>query len=81
MRGARCGATVPGWMAKLFEGLDDDPDTRKLVAVSVAVDQCRALQAEGVPAFHFYTLNRPKLTHQVCLNLGIAAKILQKAEA
>lgn len=67
----RCGATVPGWMAKLFEGLDDDPDTRKLVAVSVAVDQCRALQAEGVPAFHFYTLNRAELTYAICWRLGL----------
>ena len=68
---ARCGATVPDWMAKLFEGLDDDPDTRKLVAVSVAVDQCRALQTEGVPAFHFYTLNRAELTYAICWRLGL----------
>ena len=67
----RCGATVPDWMAKLFEGLDDDPDTRKLVAVSVAVDQCRALQAEGVPSFHFYTLNRAELTYAICWRLGL----------
>ena len=68
---ARCGATVPDWMAKLFKGLDDDPDTRKLVAVSVAVDQCRALQTEGVPAFHFYTLNRAELTYAICWRLGL----------
>lgn len=68
---ARCGASVPAWMAKLFEGLDDDPDTRKLVAVSVAVDQCRALQAEGVPSFHFYTLNRAELTYAICWRLGL----------
>ena len=68
---ARCGATVPDWMAKLFEGLDDDPDTRKLVAVSVAVDQCRALQTEGVPAFHFYTLTRAELTYAICWRLGV----------
>lgn len=68
---ARCGASVPEWMAKLFDGLDDDPDTRKLVAVSVAVDQCRALQAEGVPNFHFYTLNRAELTYAICWRLGL----------
>lgn len=67
----RCGATVPDWMAKLFDGLDDDPDTRKLVAVSVAVDQCRALQAEGVQGFHFYTLNRAELTYAICWRLGL----------
>ncbi len=67
----RCGASVPNCMAKLFEGLDDDPDTRKLVAVSVAVDQCRALQAEGVPSFHFYTLNRAELTYAICWRLGL----------
>lgn len=68
---ARCGATVPDWMANLFDGLDDDPETRKLVAVSVAVDQCRALQAEGVQQFHFYTLNRAELTYAICWRLGL----------
>ncbi|NKB55631.1 MAG: methylenetetrahydrofolate reductase [NAD(P)H] [Alphaproteobacteria bacterium] len=67
----RCGAAVPDWMASLFDGLDDDPDTRKLVAVSVAVDQCRALQAEGVQQFHFYTLNRAELTYAICWRLGL----------
>ena len=67
----RCGATVPDWMAKLFDGLDNDPETRKLVAVSVAVDQCRALQAEGVDNFHFYTLNRAELTYAICWRLGL----------
>lgn len=67
----RCGATVPDWMAKLFDGLDDDPETRKLVAVSVAVDQCRALRAEGVDNFHFYTLNRAELTYAICWRLGL----------
>lgn len=67
----RCGASVPDWMASLFDGLDDDPDTRKMVAVSVAVDQCRALQAEGVDQFHFYTLNRAELTYAICWRLGL----------
>jgi methylenetetrahydrofolate reductase (NADPH) len=68
---ARCGASVPDWMASLFDDLDDDPDTRKMVAVSVAVDQCRALQAEGVNQFHFYTLNRAELTYAICWRLGL----------
>ncbi len=67
---ARCGASVPDWMARLFDGLDDDPETRKLVAASVAVDQCRALQAEGIQQFHFYTLNRAELTYAICWRLG-----------
>lgn len=67
----RCGAAVPDWMASLFDGLDDDPDTRKMVAVSVAADQCRALQREGVNQFHFYTLNRAELTYAICWRLGL----------
>lgn len=68
---ARCGASVPKWLAGLFEGLDDDPETRKLVAAHVAGQQCRILQEEGVREFHFYTLNRPELTLAICRLLGI----------
>ncbi|MEX2614605.1 MAG: methylenetetrahydrofolate reductase [NAD(P)H] [Alphaproteobacteria bacterium] len=68
---ARCGATVPGWMADLFEGLDDDPETRKFVAVSVADDQCQRLQSEGIDNFHFYTLNRADLSYAICWRLGL----------
>ena len=50
-------------MADLFEGLDDDPETRRLVAASLACEQCRALHAGGVRQFHFYTLNRAELSH------------------
>ena len=68
---AMCGATVPGWMAELFDGLDDDPETRKFVAVSVADGQCRRLLAEGVENFHFYTLNRADLSYAICWRLGL----------
>ena len=68
---ARCGAGVPRWLAGFFEGLDDDPETRKLVAAHVAGQQCRMLQEEGVQEFHFYTLNRPELTRAICRLLGI----------
>lgn len=68
---ARCGASVPRWLAGFFEGLDDDPETRKLVAAHVAGQQCRLLQEEGVREFHFYTLNRPELTRAICRLLGI----------
>lgn len=70
---ARCGASVPLWLAKFFDGLDQDPETRKLVAAHVAGEQCRRLQAEGVHEFHFYTLNRPELTRAICHLLGIRA--------
>lgn len=68
---ARCGATVPAWLADLFEGLDEDPTTRNLVAAWVAANQCRALQEQGVSEFHFYTLNRAELTRSICHILGV----------
>jgi methylenetetrahydrofolate reductase (NADPH) len=68
---AMCGASVPGWMGELFDGLDDDPETRRLVAASVACEQCRALSAGGVGQFHFYTLNRAELTYAICHALGL----------
>lgn len=68
---AACGASVPEWMAKLFEGLDDDPDTRRLVAATVAAEQCRALAADGVTDFHFYTLNRADLAYAISHILGV----------
>jgi methylenetetrahydrofolate reductase (NADPH) len=71
---ALCGAAVPDWMAAQFEGLDDDPETRKLVAASIAAEQCRLLQANGVNEFHFYTLNRAELTVAICHMLGVRGR-------
>jgi methylenetetrahydrofolate reductase (NADPH) len=68
---ASCGASVPEWMAELFEGLDDDPETRRLVAASVAAEQCRTLYAGGIKQFHFYTLNRADLAYAICQILGV----------
>jgi methylenetetrahydrofolate reductase (NADPH) len=68
---ASCGARVPEWMAELFEGLDDDPETRHLVAASVAAEQCRTLYAGGIKQFHFYTLNRADLAYAICQILGV----------
>jgi methylenetetrahydrofolate reductase (NADPH) len=62
---------VPAWLARLFEGLDNDPDTRRLVAATVAAEQCRRLQDHGVDEFHFYTLNRADLTYAICHILGV----------
>src|SRR5690606_22126754 len=67
-----CGANVPEWMARLFADLDAEPETRQLVAASVAVELCHALRAEGVDDFHFYTLNRSQLTCAICRMLGIS---------
>jgi methylenetetrahydrofolate reductase (NADPH) len=72
MSGA-CGASIPNWMAAHFDGLDDDPDTRRLVATSLAAEQCRRLQANGVNEFHFYTLNRADLIVAICHLLGVRA--------
>jgi methylenetetrahydrofolate reductase (NADPH) len=62
----RCGVVVPDWLATLFEGLDDDPDTRCLVACSLAAETCAELQEEGFSDFHFYTLNRADLVYAIC---------------
>ncbi|MCY9804021.1 methylenetetrahydrofolate reductase [Vibrio scophthalmi] len=62
---------VPGWMAKQFEGLDDDPTTRQLVGASQALDMVRILSREGVKDFHFYTLNRAEMTYALCHTLGV----------
>jgi methylenetetrahydrofolate reductase (NADPH) len=67
----RCGASVPAWLRQRFEGLDDDPETRRLIAASVAIEQVRALQKEGIDEFHFYTLNRSELTYAICHALGL----------
>jgi methylenetetrahydrofolate reductase (NADPH) len=68
---AMCGASVPVGLGTTFEGLDDDPETRQLVAASVACDQVQALVAEGVTNFHFYTLNRAELSYAICRRLGV----------
>ena len=65
-----CGASVPDWLATHFEGLDDDPDTRRLVACSVAAEMCAKLEEEGFSDLHFYTLNRADLTYAICRMLG-----------
>jgi methylenetetrahydrofolate reductase (NADPH) len=78
---AACGASVPAWLARLFEGLDNDPDTRRLVAATVAAEQCRRLQDHGVEEFHFYTLNRADLTYAICHILGVRPRQGAAAEA
>ena len=68
---ARCGADVPTWLHERFAGLEDDAETRQMIAASVAIDQVHTLQAEGLSDFHFYTLNRSELTYAICHALGV----------
>ena len=70
----KCGAAMPKRYAETFEGLDSDPETRHLVAATMAAEQCQALQAQGIRDFHFYTLNRSDLTVAICRMLGVKAK-------
>lgn len=70
----KCGAAVPERMAEAFDGLDDDPETLRLVAASVCAEQCQTLRDAGVHDFHFYTLNRAELTVAICRLLGVRAK-------
>jgi methylenetetrahydrofolate reductase (NADPH) len=68
---ARAGASIPEWLQHRFHGLDDDAETRRLIAASVAIEQVQALAQEGVREFHFYTLNRAELTYAICHALGV----------
>jgi methylenetetrahydrofolate reductase (NADPH) len=68
---ARCGTSVPDWLRSRFEGLDDDPDTRRLIAANVAIEQVQRLRQHGAQEFHFYTLNRAELTYAICHALGL----------
>lgn len=70
----QCGASVPDWLVDRFAGLEDDAETRQLIAASVSIELVRSLQAEGVSEFHFYTLNRSELTFAICHALGVRPK-------
>jgi methylenetetrahydrofolate reductase (NADPH) len=75
----RCGASVPEWLQHRFDGLDDDPETRRMIAASFAIEQVRRLQEHGVQEFHFYTLNRAELTYAICHALGVRAPAARAA--
>ncbi|WP_322516262.1 methylenetetrahydrofolate reductase [NAD(P)H] [Rhodopseudomonas palustris] len=75
----RAGASVPDWLAKQFEGLDDDPDTRKLVAATMAAGQVHKLAKHGVDTFHFYTMNRADLVFAISHLLGLRPNAARKA--
>jgi methylenetetrahydrofolate reductase (NADPH) len=67
----KTGASVPAWLARRFEGLDDDPATSHLVAAAVATEQVMDLVDQGIKSFHFYTLNRADLVYAICHLLGL----------
>ncbi len=71
--GSFIASALNDWLVERFEGLDDDPETRKMIAASVAIEQVARLRREGVDEFHFYTLNRAELTYAICHALGIRA--------
>lgn len=75
----KCGASVPEWLARRFEGLDHDPATRRLIAAAVAAEQVLELLDRGVAEFHFYTLNRADLAYAICHLLGLRAAPAQAA--
>jgi methylenetetrahydrofolate reductase (NADPH) len=75
----RCGASVPESLQHRFDGLEDDPETRRLIAASFAIEQVRRLQEHGVQEFHFYTLNRAELTFAICHALGVRAPAARAA--
>ena len=77
----RCGASVPEWLVHRFDGLDDDAETRRLIAAAVAIEQVQELQKHGVEEFHFYTLNRFELTYAICHSLGVRPVTAQAASA
>jgi methylenetetrahydrofolate reductase (NADPH) len=68
---ATCGVPIPDWLGHMFDGLAEDPETRRMVAVVVAAEQVRLLQANGIDEFHFYTLNRPDLSFAIAHILGV----------
>ncbi len=73
-----CGASVPAWLLALFDGLDDEEETRRMVGAVVAAEQVRILQANGIDEFHFYTMNRPDLTYAVARILGARPTVSAK---
>jgi methylenetetrahydrofolate reductase (NADPH) len=75
---ARCGTPVPAWLHQRFEGLDADPETRQMIAASVAIELVGRLRRHGVSEFHFYTLNRAELTYAICYALGLRPQLQER---
>jgi len=67
----RCGTTVPEWLRSRFDGLEEDAETRRMIAAHIAIEQVQRLRQHGVEDFHFYTLNRAELTYAICHAMGL----------
>lgn len=76
---AGCGAAVPDALRTRFDGLDDDAETRRLIATHFSIEQCETLVAEGVDQFHFYTLNKSESVYAVCHALGLRPSLSEAA--
>ena len=74
---SRCGASIPGWLARAYDGLDEDGESRRIVAAAVLADQVQQLRAHGFGQFHFYTLNQANLTYAACRILGVRPAAVQ----
>ncbi|MDH3976883.1 MAG: methylenetetrahydrofolate reductase [Gammaproteobacteria bacterium] len=75
-----CGASVPAWLHERFKGLDDDDQTRQMIAANIAIEMTERMQAEGIDEFHFYTLNRAELTYAICHSLGLRPEMAAAEE-
>jgi methylenetetrahydrofolate reductase (NADPH) len=78
---AKAGVRVPEWLNRLYDGLEEDPETRKLVAAAVLAEQVEELLTEGFDQFHFYTLNQADLTYAACRLLGIQPRTVSTEAA
>lgn len=76
---ARCGTSIPQRLVHRFDGLEHDPETRRLISAAVAIEQVETLQREGVDEFHFYTLNRAELTYAICHAIGVRPRTARAA--
>lgn len=77
----KCGTSMPDWIERRFAGLKDDPETRKLVGVTIAHEQVMDLVDRGISDFHFYTMNRADLTYAICHMLGMGPQAREKKAA
>jgi methylenetetrahydrofolate reductase (NADPH) len=71
---AKCGTTIPAWLMRAYDGLDEDIETRRIVASAVLAEQVQQLRARGFSQFHFYTLNQANLTYAACRIMGLQPK-------
>jgi methylenetetrahydrofolate reductase (NADPH) len=77
---AKCGASIPAWLTRAYDGLDDDVESRRIVAAAVLADQVQQLRKLGFDQFHFYTLNQANLSYAACRLLGLAPYALKSGE-